>query len=97
LAGGDGGPTEAYVIDEHETILVDNRQAGGALRLRQFFPPRCDSALAEYQWTPWRASSRVARSPAIAHERPSGPARSNPRIGPLSPDRSQPLVEAARR
>jgi hypothetical protein len=52
-----GGPTEAYFIDQHETILVhENHQDSGALRFAgQLSPPRCDSAIGEAaQWRPWR-------------------------------------------
>jgi hypothetical protein len=61
-----GGPTEAYFIDEHETILVhDNRQPGGVLRFAgQFHPPPCDSALSEPdRWTSWRGKQPRASLP----------------------------------
>jgi hypothetical protein len=51
-----GGPNAAFFIDEHETILTsDNLEAGAPRFAGQFFPPRCDSALAEPgAWSAWR-------------------------------------------
>jgi hypothetical protein len=61
-----GGPTEAYFIDQHETILVhQNRKDGGALRFAgPFLPPRCDSALGEAaEWRPWRGKKPRSELP----------------------------------
>jgi hypothetical protein len=61
-----GGPTEAYFIDQHETILVHaNRQDGGDLRFAgQFQPPPCDAALSEAaQWQPWRGKKPRSELP----------------------------------
>jgi hypothetical protein len=51
-----GGPTAAFFIDEHETILTsENLEAGAPRFAGQFFPPRCDSALTEPgAWSAWR-------------------------------------------
>lgn len=51
-----GGPTAAFFIDEHETILVsENLEAGAPRFAGQFFPPRCDSALTDPgAWSAWR-------------------------------------------
>ncbi len=54
-AAAQHGSQEAYFLDEHENILLDENGAGGEPHYAgQYFPPPCDAALAEPTRGEWR-------------------------------------------